>query len=151
MNTDELHKLIELYFEGRTTLQQERNLREVLASMSAPYSPEVESALAVMGYASVMQPVAETRQIRNRRWMPAAAAAVSLLVVVAITWMLTGSRALHEDNICVAYVGGVKISSTEQVMEMMNAELSSISTAQDGLDNELLEQREAFSEIFNDL
>lgn len=150
MNTNEIHKLIELYFDGLTTLEQERQLREALASMEAPYSPEVESAMAVMGYTSVMRPVTKSKLRKPARWMPAAAAAVSLVVAVAIALMFTG-RGLYNENSCVAYVGGVKVSSPEQVMELMDSELSSISKASDGFDNEVLEQKEAFSEILNQL
>ncbi len=150
MNNNEIHKLIELYFDGLTTLDQERQLRDAFASMTPPYSPDVESAMAVMGYTSVMRHPAQTRLNKRARWMAAAAAAVSLFMAVAIAVMMTG-RAGYDANSCVAYVGGVKVSSQEQVMEIMDAELSSISKACDGFDNEVLEQKEAFSEIFNQL
>ena len=57
MNEEYINRLIELYFDGSTTLQQEEELRRILADVRPPYSPQIESALAVMGYTAVMQPV----------------------------------------------------------------------------------------------
>lgn len=153
IDNEHLHQLIELYFDGLTTLDQERELRRLLSTLSLPCSPEAEAAMAVMGYTSVMacpqKGVLDTRRRYNRMLRVAAAASVAVLTAVAIGWMGINSNA--RDNSCLAYVSGVKVSSTEEVMRLMDSQLNSISIAQDGIDEELQEQMNAISEIFNQL
>ena len=84
MNEEYINRLIELYFDGSTTLQQEEELRRILADVRPPYSPQIESALAVMGYTAVMQPrQAESRTSMLRRSrMAMMAASVSIMLAV---------------------------------------------------------------------
>ncbi|MFG6385061.1 MAG: hypothetical protein K1V80_01085 [Muribaculaceae bacterium] len=152
MNEEYINRLIELYFDGSTTLQQEEELRRILADARPPYSPQIESALAVMGYTAVMQPsraVARPSILRRSR-MAMMAASVSIMLAVGICWMFVSGR-YNPDNSCVAYVGGEKVVSAEEVMMIMDSQLNSISMAQDNFESELMEQHREISEIFNQL
>ncbi len=152
MNEEYINRLIELYFDGSTTLQQEEELRRILADARPPYSPQIESALAVMGYTAVMQPsraVARPSILRRSR-MAMMAASVSIMLAVGICWMFVSGR-YNPDNSYVAYVGGEKVVSAEEVMMIMDSQLNSISMAQDNFESELMEQHREISEIFNQL
>jgi len=150
MDINYIHRLIRLYFDGESTLEQERELRSLLGAIMQPPTPEIEEAMAVMGYTSVMPSPGMAKVKKRYAWKPAVAAAASVLVAVAIGWMVVGQGHDYE-NSCVAYVGGVQVVSTEQVMGLMDSQLSSISSAQNDINVELQEQKEAFSEILNQL
>ena len=60
MNND-IHHLIDSYFAGETTLQQEQRLRKLLLENAGSGDPAVEEALAVMSFTAASRP--EKREI----------------------------------------------------------------------------------------
>lgn len=67
MNND-IHHLIDLYFAGETTLQQEQRLRKLLLENAGSGDPAVEEALAVMSFTAASRP--EKRVSRTPVMLP---------------------------------------------------------------------------------
>lgn len=70
MNNQELHRLIELYFNGDTTLAQESALRQALAQPWAT-GEEADEARAVIGV-SIAQRVQSRHKKHHASWRAAA-------------------------------------------------------------------------------
>ncbi|MBE6288273.1 MAG: hypothetical protein E7099_08855 [Mediterranea massiliensis] len=112
--------LAQRYFEAETTLAEEAALKQFLATAEAEGS-EFDELRAVMGYLSVgrklhRQPLAKAKNHRPIWW--AAAAIVTLLLLLPPIQGLW-----DEKNVCVAYVGGQKVSDTNKVMALMHQTL----------------------------
>lgn len=146
-NIKDLHQLIELYFEGATTLEQERRLRGMLLSADCPDTPDVAEARAVMGYTAVMS---KPRLQRPMQWMQKAAIVAALLTVGALGWVVA-DRSLARTNVCIAYVDGQRIDNHDAVLGIMEAQLAQMGEAQAELEDEVDIQTQAISEILNEM
>ncbi len=148
---DDIHVLIERYFAGETSLDEERRLRFMLVSPDAPATDDVAEARAVMGYASVMSRPATARAsvaVRLRSFVPKIVAAASVAVVLTFVWGSIGGGMRDVSNgECMAYVGGVRVSDADDVMAMMGADLRSIGEASADVDNGITEELNAISDI----
>lgn len=131
-----LNRLIELYFEGMTSLRQERRLRRMLADPGLR-SAEADEARAVLG-ASLMTPYTA----RAKHLLPAILwrTAAVLLITVSATAIYLGVN--HTDDVarsdCYAYVGTEVIHDQNQIMDMVRHQLADVSAAADqaGIDLE---------------
>lgn len=127
MNTEQLNTLIERYFNGETSVAEERILRDELAA-SQLGSPEINEARAVMGY-SIAQRNTHHKANNRRVWLRAAA---SLAIIATLT--VTAYRLNLNDHIstqCFAYVDGQRITDNDQVINMMFEGLSNVADAAD--------------------
>lgn len=131
-----LNQLIELYFEGMTTLEQERQLRSMLADGQFR-SPEADEARAVMGISAMLQRPKTVRRHRLRMQRVAAAAAV-LLTVGAITGYFsgTGARTVPQSD-CFAYVGTELVQDPDEVLGIMQEQLADMSAVADEVSRDL--------------
>lgn len=105
--------LADRYFEGETTLEEEVALREFLAGND---DPRFDGLRAVMGFLVAERRSSEVRS-RRLRWIPAVAAAVTVLIAAGVGM----SR-----NTCVLYENGNRISDNTVVMEDVNNTLSEL-------------------------
>lgn len=139
MNNKEtiLHQLIELYFEGMTTLEQERQLRSMLAD-GRLRSPEAEEARAVLGV-SAMMPMPQKAATRLAPLYRVAAVAVLLLVVGLLAGHFSGGPTDTKSPDCFAYVGTELVEDPEIVMSMMQTQLSDMSAVADEVSRDLEE------------
>lgn len=96
---DELLRLVNRYFEGETSIEEERNLRRLLVE-STSHDEAIEEARAVMGIFAcsrvaarrpeAQSPMADSRRRRRRRSQWAAISAVaSVAVLIAAVVSLT--------------------------------------------------------------
>ena len=132
MNNDLLHHLIELYFAGETTLEQERRLRRMLLDNQGSGDPAVEEALAVMSFTAVSRPAkkAAAHTPVMLRWMRLGSIAAALAVVVTMVFRIGGTGGDSGDlDGCVAYVGSQKIDDRDKIMELVASDWAEISAA----------------------
>lgn len=105
---EEADRLLERYYEGATTNEEERLIRIFLASPAAG-SSRYDADKAVMGYLC-------TKRARRKsvpaalKWIPAAAAACIILTVGLLTY---GSPDTPD---CIAYIGGTECTNEATVM-----------------------------------
>ena len=132
MTRNELHILIERYFNAETTVEEERMLRRALvADASTAGDPLVDETRAVMGYALVTPRQAAVRKtVAPQLWRNVAAVAVAVATTASI---MIGAFRLPQGE-CVAYLNGQRISDKDAVMGLMFAELSEMQDASDVID-----------------
>lgn len=132
-------RLIEKYYEGLTTVEEERKLREFLSQSNLPehYKPEQ----AIFGYFDHKKQKAPIRFLPIIRW--SGAAAVILFTVFSI------NRYVNENQTNYAFIDGKKITNVQEIKSRALASLSDISSknneVEDGLKNmnnkELIEEQ----------
>jgi hypothetical protein len=121
------------YFDAETTEAEERMLKRFAASPEAD-GAEWDELRAVMGYATVGKRLrgqaATTNTIPLRRmpqWMWIAAAAVFAgLILLPITMWLTDSQDSLDEDICIAYVNGNRVTDPAQVIQAMHHAMSHV-------------------------
>lgn len=139
---EQLHNLIDRYFEGETTLDQERQLRQLLAATTDD-SPDIAGARAVLGVTKKI--VVSRRRPYFKRFVVSSVAA-SIIVAVLIGGAVL-SRQQTQHPVMMAYVGGEKTTDTDDILAIMHSQLNSISTA----DREVNAEIDAQLTVMNDL
>lgn len=115
-----VNELIEGYFEGTLSQDEETALKVFLASEEGQ-GPEYDEMRAVMGYFAAGRAVifGNTKAITSRRslrlreivWRRIAAIAASLAIIITL-----GVSLYNKTNVCVSYVSGQKITDKEVIM-----------------------------------
>lgn len=137
MEEDNIHKMIDLYFEGELSSEDERKLLGILLKHPSG-DPEVEDALAVM---TVVRAVpASSAKKRILIWKGIAAVLAILLISGAFLTVLglaiKGSVFGNADNAGV-YVNGVKVNDETVVLNIIQSQLDDISMASEEVNSEL--------------
>ena len=130
MNIDQLHNLIERYFDATTSLDEERQLKQELANTRLS-SSLIDEAHAVLGYSLSRPTVAVTRPVRRfRSSVTRVAVAASIVIAALIPISIIIGNGSGEDN-CTSYalVDGNKITDNETIDEMMRRNFSMIANA----------------------
>ncbi len=111
--TAEWLEIVEKYFDALTTQQEEEELKKFLASPAAD-AQCFNEIKAVMGYFATQKAKKRARShVPNiAKWSAVAAAAA-----IAVTLAWNGSS--NEENICIAYVNGIKCTDEAVVMKEM--------------------------------
>lgn len=130
----ELEQLIERYFDGETSLQDEQMLREALAD--CPWESEtINEAKFTMGYfAAHKQQGRRVTTVNDRFRIMAIAASVAVLLTVGIGLLWQNHQA---NNVCVAYVNGKAIHNEQEVFNLLQSDLNDMGNATQGLANQL--------------
>ena len=136
----ELEALIEQYFEGMTSLEQEDAMRQCLAH--CPWSSEaIDDARMVMGYFaahSKQQQRSVTRSMRQGIIGIAASIAVILAVGGYVLWHQS-----QPGDMCIAYVNGTVVNDNDKVMALVANDMSKMDDATDAMTNQLSSLGEA--------
>ena len=122
----ELEQLIERYFDGLTTVEEEAALRACLARCPW-HSESIEDAQVVMGYFAALCKYQRHSAARTTRQRIAGIAA-SIVVVLSVAVFALWHQWQPMDE-CVAYVNGQAISNDREVMALVENDLSSIGNA----------------------
>ena len=142
-NPKEWDEMIDRYYEGLTTSEEEQELRTFLFSREAA-DPRYEEHRAVMSYTAMGQryegatsipysaPTARYAIKPFTRWM-AAAAVITILLVTGISLYINHSR----NEVYVAYVYGRKYTSPEIVSEQMQQSFHNVSVPETHIEKEL--------------
>lgn len=133
--------LIQRYFDGETSLDEERNLLNELLSIPSG-DPLADEALAVIGFTKIDKGesrVGEGNYGRRRHgFISVAAACVAVVVVgagILSYFIRTGNSFANEE--CVAYVGGERIESESAVMSLIAGQLDEMSDASASVEKEI--------------
>lgn len=142
-----LNRLINLYFEGLTTLDQEQELRRMLDDPSANW-PEALEARAVLSYASVSPVRGGASGKRNslRPLLAAVSAAAVIAIVSVVGWHFTSPSAAVE---CIAYVDGRPVNDSQAVMGIIESDLSMLGDASSDVSGEISSELNAISNAIN--
>ena len=110
-----IDELIEGYFEGTLSQDEETALKVFLASEEGQ-GPEYDEVRAVMGYFAAGRSVEILRsrplpQNDRKMWRRIRAIAASMAIIITL-----GINIFNQNNICVSFVGGKKITDREVVM-----------------------------------
>lgn len=139
MSFSDADRLIERYYEGMTTVEEEKQLQLFLSQPGLPerYLPEQ----AIFGYFNSKKLKPHFSMVPYIRW--ASVAAVVIFVAIGIQ-KYTGENLSNY-----AYVDGVKITNVQEIKSKAMASLSDISSENDEVEsglksmkgNELVEQQ----------
>lgn len=136
----QLEALIEQYFEGMTTLEQEDAMRQCLAH--CPWSSQaIDDARMVMGYFAAhagQQHNRATSGLRQRFIGIAASIAVILAVGGYVLWHQS-----QPSDVCIAYVNGNVVEDNDKVMALVASDMSKIDNAANAITNQLSSLGEA--------
>ena len=119
--------LTERYVDAETTRKEEEALKAFAASTT---DPDFDELRAVMGYLAVgrKQHAASkacTKQPTTRRIALYTRVAAAIFLLIALPW---GYRQwqYQQENICVAYVNGERLTDDDEVMRLMKETLLAI-------------------------
>ena len=143
----QLEQLIGRYFEGETSLQEEQALRQCLAD--CPWESEtIDEARFTMGYFAAHR----RQQERRSRWLTSdriIGIAASIAVILAVGGYVIWHQPAQTADMCIAYVNGETINSSEEVMSLIENDLNTIGEASQGMTAQLSSLGEAL-EIDNE-
>lgn len=127
-------QLTQRYFEAETTRSEEEMLKRFAAATD---DPEFDELRAVMGYLAVGRNF-HSHRMPWYRW--AGIAVVAVLCLLPLAHYLTLA---NEEDICVAYVNGRRMTDTEEVMRLMEQALSDVVS-----DEQMLSVEEQLNDLF---
>lgn len=135
----QINEYIDRYFDGTLSEAEELRLKDFLSSPEGQ-APEYSEARAVMGYFAVGKSLSrkktnEYSRKRSRRavWLRVAAAACAGIFITL------GVSVYNKDNVCVAYVGGQKVTDREVVMNDVDCILADLFSGGTDVDEQLNE------------
>lgn len=142
----ELEHLIERYFDGETSIAEEVVLRQALAH--CPWESEaIDNARMVVGYFAAHRHHKShqaTRPLRQRVMGIAATIAIIMSIGGYALW-----HQLRTADECIAYVNGHTVNDNDEVIALIEKDLSNMDNAAQGMASQLSSLGEAL-EIEND-
>ena len=140
-NQAELEQLINRYFDGETSVQEEQMLRETLAD--CPWSSEViDEARFTMGYFVAHRKAGQqTSKKSYRRQVIGIAASIAIILAIGIPAMYHSWFAPQPQ--CIAYVNGKVIDNDDVVMALIASDLSKMEDASNSMAAQLQSLGEA--------
>lgn len=155
MKESDLIKLIDRYFEGATTLEEEVGLRKALAVCDSE-DPRIEEAKAVMTYvemsaaygAFAVSAHSSEAAISNRKrrgfwrgrgatWRIAVAACLLLVISAALMFP-------RDDHNCYTMIACVEDPSHEKAFDLINSQLEAMGEASGAVEDEVRESLDLF-------
>lgn len=112
--------LLQRYWEAETSPEEERDLARYAAGTD---DPDFEEIRGVLGYLSVgrEQKARKRQTVRIYSW---AAAAASIVAVVAISLSLLVGQSKPIEDFCVSYAYGVQTNDSEAIMATVESSLA---------------------------
>ena len=140
-NQAELEQLINRYFDGETSIQEEQMLRETLAD--CPWSSEViDEARFTMGYFVAHRKAGQqTSKKSYRRQVIGIAASIAIILAIGIPAMYHNWFAPQPQ--CIAYVNGKVVANDDAVMALIASDLSKMEDASNSMAAQLQSLGEA--------
>ena len=112
--------LLQRYWEAETTPEEEQDLARYVARVDDPDFGEIRG---VLGYLSVgrEQKARKRRTVRIYSW---AAAAASIVAVVAVSLSRLVGQPKPIEDLCVSYAYGVQTNDSEAIMAAVESSLA---------------------------
>ncbi|MDD6131637.1 MAG: hypothetical protein PUB55_02640 [Bacteroidales bacterium] len=129
-----LDSLIERYFEGETSLEEEKLLKAMVARSD---DSRYDAVRAVLGYGVATR---KRTALRRRRLGMVSAAAVASIAVVSIAWLNLFTKNSTGNSECYAVVEGRYTSDQSEVLSIMQSDIGDIRSAQEDAGNYIAEQ-----------
>ena len=137
----ELEQLINRYFDGETTVQEEKSLRETLAH--CPWNSElINEARFTLGYFVAHNNQQRQAALRTTRQRVIGIAA-SIAIILAVGGVALWHHQSSNNDLCIAYVNGETINNDEDVMALIQNDLNMIGDASQGMTAQLSSLGEA--------
>lgn len=127
--TQDIHKLIEAYFDCTLSEQEEQQLKQMLATTTED-TADVREAKAVLGVFAMERKFSKGTPIQHSRKHIVRYAAAAI-AVFAIVFGGIKYAEYQNDNACVMFVNGEKISNENIVFAQMMGQIDDISEAAD--------------------
>lgn len=145
-----LHRLIDAWFDGTTTVDEERTLRVMLAKADIT-DPEVSRTAAVMGLYSPARLDILRHKAKSRRRLRIGAALTSCAAAAAaILLLLPAASGIRLDNPgqkCYAIVDGHQVTDPEVIDAMLRMQLDELSANDSEIDRAILADLAQFSDF----
>lgn len=143
--TQDIHKLIEAYFDCILSEQEEQQLKQMLATTEED-TADVREAKAVLGVFAMERKLSQGTPVPHsrKRILRYAAAAIAVLA------MAFGGMKYAEyqnDNACVMFVNGEKISNENIVLAQMLGQMDDISEAAEYNDQTMSNQLDDMASV----
>lgn len=129
-----LDSLIERYFEGETSLEEEKLLKAMVARSD---DSRYDAVRVVLGYGVATR---KRTALRRRRLGMVSAAAVASIAVVSIAWLNLSTKTGTGNSECYAVVEGRYTSDQSEVLSIMQSDIGDIRSAQEDAGNCIAEQ-----------
>lgn len=139
MTREDLHLLIERYFNAETSVEEERLLRlELVRDKSDGSDPIVQQAKAVLGFSLASTDTAAIHPQTRHTFAPSIWRNVAAIIAaVAVTSSIMVGIMRQQQGECVAYLNGQRVSDRETVMELMFSDLGDMGEASAGIDADI--------------
>lgn len=152
MEKEDIKILINKYFEGLTSREEEKKLLESLLRFPSG-DPEIDETLAVMGYTKYKSEVErELPEIKPfMKWyhsLSAVAAAVILIFAVGFSIFFFNDN-FTKDNECYAYIRGERLEDDNAVMELVKIQLNEMGDMENHISCAIEEDLEDFRTLIN--
>lgn len=157
---DRIDALYEAYFDGRTTVEQESELRRLLADHPELTGRRCEELRAVMGLFAaarrhdrpVGKSVTKHPSLRRRIIRPVVATLTSAAAVVAII-VATGTQEVHaaDPDICFTRIGNNLIDNPGEVTGTALSELRLMGDALDEVNDNVADELSMIREAMNEI
>lgn len=131
MTEERLHQLLGRYYDGLTTLAEERALRRALARYEGA-DRDLTAARAVMAFAQAAGSSAAPRAQRRRGTLAAAASVAVAATIAAALW--TALPHTGGESECYAVIGGHRTDDSATALALMDSQLAAIGSASEAVD-----------------
>lgn len=150
-NVYETERLIDRYFDGDTTLDEERLLRTLLADVSVK-SDKIDEARAVLGYITVVPERPRTfRRVFKLRRLSVAATVAAIGIFIGLALFHRQSVPDDASSEYIAYIGGQVVNDKDEVMEKMLQELAVIRAASEAMNEDVEQYFSDMTNILNEM
>jgi hypothetical protein len=140
-NQAELEQLINRYFDGETTVQEEQMLRENLANCSWN-SEVIDEARFTLGYFAAHSNQQQSVAKKNRRRQVIGIAA-SIAIILGVGSVVLWHQQQVNDNMCIACVNGEIINNDDAIMALIANDLNTMDDASQSMEAQLASIGEA--------
>ena len=130
LSLQEAEKLIEKYYEGKTSVAEEKVLRAYLSGKNVP--PQFEAEKAILGYFASEKKKKTTHLVPNAlKWVASAAAVAAIFLGILFTHQPSATS--------YAYVNGKKITDKDEIFALAQTTVGNLMSETDeveeGLEN----------------
>jgi|LSQX01.1.fsa_nt_gb hypothetical protein len=128
LSLQEAEKLIEKYYEGKTSVAEEKVLRAYLSGKNVP--PQFEAEKAILGYFASEKKKKTTHLVPNAlKWVASAAAVAAIFLGILFTHQPSATS--------YAYVNGKKITDKDKIIALAQTTVGNLLSETDEVEKGL--------------